>query len=81
MSAGACCRWTEPELEIGTVSVVLDGLRLPAPGWLSTRGAYDVSPDGKQFLIVQEDEFPETMELVVVLNWDEELKRLVPTAN
>ena len=72
---------TEPELEIGTVSVVLDGLRLPAPGWQSTRGAYDVSPDGKRFLIVQEDEFPETMELVVILNWDEELKRLVPRDN
>ena len=72
---------TEPALEIGAVTVVLDGLQLPTPGWQSSRGAYDVSPDGERFLMVHEDQFPETMELVVVLNWDEELKRLVPTDN
>ncbi len=72
---------SEPALEVGAVSVVLDGLQLPAPGWQSTRGAYDIAPDGERVLIVHEDESPETMELVVVLNWDEELKRLVPTDN
>jgi Tol biopolymer transport system component len=70
---------TEPELEIGEESVILEGLRLPAPGWQSSSGAYDVSSDGERFLMVLENEAPETMELVVVVNWGEELKRLVPT--
>ena len=38
---------------------------------------YDVSPDGKRFLMIKVDEPPRT--IVVVLNWTEELKRLVPT--
>ena len=42
---------------------------------------YDVSPDGKRFLMIKEgsgpDQTPPTIE--VVQNWFEELKRLVPT--
>jgi serine/threonine-protein kinase len=48
----------------------------PAPG-----RTYDVSPDGQRFLMIKEvgsDEGGATSELVVVLNWFEELKRLVP---
>ena len=37
---------------------------------------YDVAPDGDRFLVVRSTE-PVT-ELRVVLNWTEELKRLVP---
>jgi hypothetical protein len=37
---------------------------------------YDVHPDGEHFVMVQEE--PQTR-LHVVLNWSEELKRLVPT--
>jgi hypothetical protein len=38
---------------------------------------YDVSPDGKSFVMVQPD--PEARsEITVVLNWAEELKRLAP---
>jgi Tol biopolymer transport system component len=36
---------------------------------------YDVTADGQQFVMVKE----ETSQLIVVLNWFEELKRLVPT--
>jgi hypothetical protein len=42
---------------------------------------YDVSPDGKQFLMlkdVQRDEGT-PVGFVVIVNWSEELKRLVPT--
>jgi hypothetical protein len=43
--------------------------------------SYDVSPDGKRFLMIKEgsgaDQRPPTIE--VVQNWFEELKRLVPT--
>ena len=38
---------------------------------------YDVSPDGQRFVMVKEDS--SSSRLNVVLNWHEELKRLVPT--
>ena len=39
---------------------------------------YDVFPDGEHFLMMQAVE-SETPEIVIVLNWFEELERLVPT--
>lgn len=38
---------------------------------------YDVSPDGQRFVMVKDDSG--SGRLNVVLNWGEELKRLVPT--
>jgi hypothetical protein len=38
---------------------------------------YDVHPDGEQFVMI--NRVGEPASLVVVLNWFEELKRLVPT--
>ena len=44
---------------------------------------YDVSPDGRRFLMIKPVVGPEQAaaptSLIVVLNWTEELKRLVPT--
>jgi Tol biopolymer transport system component len=43
---------------------------------------YDVSPDGRRFLMVKDvadDETSAAPQIVVVQNWVEELKRLVPT--
>jgi len=40
---------------------------------------YDISPDGKQFLMLKEDTAQEQAQINVVVNWGEELKRLVPT--
>jgi hypothetical protein len=44
------------------------------------RANYDVSPDGQRFLMVQPAMAvePPPREIAVVLNWSEELKRLVP---
>jgi Tol biopolymer transport system component len=42
--------------------------------------SYDISPDGQQFVMVQQDGTGPT-QIHVVLNWFEELKRLVPTDN
>ena len=42
------------------------------------RRNYDISPDGQRFLMIQAVE-GSTAQINVVLNWDEELKRLVPT--
>jgi serine/threonine-protein kinase len=41
---------------------------------------YDITPDGQRFVMVKEnEEQPAATQLIVVLNWFEELKRLVPT--
>lgn len=43
---------------------------------------YDVSSDGQRFLMIKEAEGqPAATQLAVVLNWFEELKRLVPTGD
>jgi hypothetical protein len=51
---------------------------LPTGGW-----TYDVSPDGRQFLMIkpvsESTSAPAPTNLVVVQHFDEELKRLVPT--
>jgi hypothetical protein len=43
--------------------------------------AYDVTPDGQRFLMVKQIAQPESApaQINVVLNWFEELRRLVPT--
>jgi len=45
---------------------------------------FDVSPDGQQFLairsVAQKDEAAQPNQLRIVLNWDEELKRLAPAS-
>ena len=40
---------------------------------------YDVSPDGERFLMVEEIEDRRSQEVILVLNWSEDLKRLLPT--
>jgi dipeptidyl aminopeptidase/acylaminoacyl peptidase len=42
---------------------------------------YDISPDGKRFLMLKEETVQEQAQINLVLNWFEELKRLVPTDN
>ena len=44
--------------------------------------SYDVTPDGLRFLMIKENTIGDRSHppsMVVVLNWQEELKRLVPT--
>ena len=64
----------------GSVQTVVSGADFSAP---NTGRQYDVSPDGRRFLMIKEA--PPTgegsaapVQLVVVQNWTEELKRLVP---
>ena len=49
--------------------------------WCAVRD-WDISPDGKRFRMVKlEERRPEPVtELILVQNWFEELKHLVPTA-
>jgi len=45
---------------------------------LSNFGSYDVTPDGKSFVFVESGEGESQQELIIVLNWFEELKRKAP---
>lgn len=41
---------------------------------------YDVTPDGRRFLLLHEDRPPiKVTEMILVQNWVEELKKRVPT--
>jgi len=42
------------------------------------RANYDITPDGDRFIMIKPDEGSEPTRINVVLNWLEELKRLVP---
>jgi hypothetical protein len=68
---------TEPEFSAGRSELLFE-----APYVLNNLGipTYDVSLDGEQFLMVQQDfTADETSPLIVVEHWSEELTRLVPT--
>ena len=41
--------------------------------------SYDISPDGKRFLMIKEPGETASTELILVQNWFQELERLVPT--
>ena len=70
----------DPGFDFGNPGVVLEESSPAFPG--AGGRTYDVSPDGERFLMIKEggsgDETPPA-EPIVVLNWFEELKRLVPT--
>ena len=66
---------TEPSFAAGNAEELFSGYFAPSGG-LSGH-TYDVSPDGERFLMIKESEI--SAEFVLVQNWFEELKRLVPT--
>jgi Tol biopolymer transport system component len=68
---------TTPTFSAGTPRVLFEGpFRIDGP----FRG-YDVTPDGQRFLMVREvpQQRARVSQMVLVQNWLEELKRLVPT--
>jgi len=73
---------TEPTFTQGTVDLLfdLDPYFKPSEGG---NRRIDISPEGDRFLMLKKgsgsDETAETPPINVVLNWFEELKRLVPT--
>jgi len=64
---------SQPSFSIGKPRMVFQGTY--------TSSSYDVSPDGQRFLMVKPEQAASTSltQIVVVQNWFEELKRLVPT--
>ena len=69
-------------LSPGTATPVLDRPYYGGFALLSRTGTYDVSPDGRRFLMLKQSgdggQPNEPATVVVVKNWGEELKRLVP---
>jgi serine/threonine-protein kinase len=66
---------TEPDFRFGPPKVLFEGRYVHR-----YRPSYDVAPDGR-FLLIQKSSEELPTKLHVVLNWFEELKRLVPTEN
>jgi len=75
----ASVRAGDRALNIGRPEVLFEG------SYVSTHSApqgyqyYAVSPDGRRFLMLKEETVQHQSQINVVLNWFEELKRLVPT--
>ena len=70
---------TEPAFRAGTPRLLFDAeWEVPT---LGGQANYDVSPDGQRFVMIQasEEQQEAVTQINVVLNWFEELKRLVPT--
>ena len=66
-----------PTFTAGTLTKLFEG-RYYVGGAANVGRTYDASPDGQRFLMMKADTNTPTS-LVVVLNWFEELKRLVPS--
>ena len=67
---------TEPGFEAGSPSVLFDAPYTSLSNGMTPN--YDVSLDGQHFLMVQQTGVARETPVSVVLNWHEELKRLVP---
>ena len=72
---------TESSFAAGNAKELFGGYYAPREG--APGRTYDISPDGERFLMIKESGSGETssIEFILVLNWFEELKRLVPTDN
>ncbi|MGH9421798.1 MAG: TolB family protein, partial [Thermoanaerobaculia bacterium] len=64
----------QPAFTPGPPREIFHGSFLPITSNIGAN--YDITPDDRQFLMVQPAEHPPTTSLVVVLNWFSELKRL-----
>jgi serine/threonine-protein kinase len=70
---------TQPSFSAGNPHVLFEGRYLARMFPLTTI-SYDVSADGQRFLMIKETEQAQSAaQINVVLNWQEELKRRVPT--
>ncbi len=68
---------TEPDFTPGKPTILFKGDYVVTGA--TTSSYYDVTSDGRQFMMVGRQESSELIQLNVVLNWFEELKRLAPT--
>ena len=68
---------TTPTFSIGNPTKILENVRVITPG-----RSYDISPDGKRFLVLKDapGASQSIRQLEVVLNWQEDLRRLTEPA-
>ena len=73
---------TEPTFSFETPKILFRGTYISQPGRLVNvplqNYLWDVSPDGRRFLMMKEAGSTASKRINIVLNWFEELKRLVP---
>jgi serine/threonine-protein kinase len=69
---------SQPSFSVGKTKMLFEGRYVETT---LTFPFYDVSPDGQKFLMLKptDQKQPALTQINVVLNWTEELKRLVPT--
>ena len=67
---------TEPEVQVGRPELLFEGRFMASSGRWGRN--YDISPKGDFFILIEEGETQSSAQINVVLNWSEELKRLVP---
>ncbi len=71
---------SEQALIRGKPEVLFEGSYVSTHAGSTGMQYYDVSPDGQRFLMMKEGDLAQQQgQINVVLNWGEELKRLVPT--
>jgi Tol biopolymer transport system component len=68
---------TQPAFSAARPTMLFEGEYLASP-FPQTGTTYDVTRDGQRFLMVKDVEQTSTTQINVVVNWFEELKRLVP---
>jgi hypothetical protein len=70
---------TKPAFRAGRPTALFEGRYEISPPYLQPGTGYDVSPDGKRFLMIKPGgEQPGSTQLQVVQDWFEELKRRLP---
>jgi serine/threonine-protein kinase len=67
----------QPAFVAGRPTMLFQGDYLASP-FPATGVTYDVSPDGRRFLMIKDAPTAEATQINVVVNWFEELKRRVP---
>jgi len=67
---------TEPTVQVGSPELLFEGGFLASSSFWGR--VYDISPQGDFFILIEEGETQPATQINVVLNWFEELKRLVP---
>ena len=67
---------TEPAVQVGSPELLFEGRFREGLYWGRN---YDISPQGDFFILIEEGETQPATQINVVVNWFEELKRLVPT--
>ncbi len=68
---------TKPTFSSGRPRVLFEGAYVTSTSLPGVSQYHDIHPDGQRFLMIKEGQ--DSGQINVVLNWFEELKRLVPT--